>query len=259
MLGKFVSSVLQSKERILTGLFLIFCIGLLVSFHNLYLIWTFLGAIYLVSLNETIKLLNLENRLITIVLGVTIWSSALVIESVFDLLVFISIFLASILAYNQKIKYINFLPLLYPSVPFLYLFWLYNSFGIQPIIWLVVVVAFCDTGAYFVGKSIGKTKFSSTSPNKTLEGVIGGLIIGTLFGSIYAIGFLELNIFIAIFISLITAKFSIFGDLFESYLKRKADIKDSGSLLPGHGGVLDRVDSYLFAGVIMYIFLKASL
>ena len=122
------------------------------------------------------------------------------------------------------------------------------------LLWLLVVVAGTDVGAYFVGKSIGTTKFCETSPNKTLEGVAGGVIAAAILGVIFSpenIGF-----FTALFISLVVAIASIFGDLFESYLKREANTKDSGNILPGHGGILDRTDGYLFGGVIMLVLLR---
>ena len=127
-------------------------------------------------------------------------------------------------------------------------------FGIFAILWLIIVVAFTDTFAYFSGKYFGKHKFSPTSPNKTLEGVAGGIIAGTIFGSVIGLYF---NGFVfAFLLSFFVAFFSVFGDLFESYLKRKADVKDSGNILPGHGGVLDRDDGYLFGVIILYIGLK---
>ena len=133
---------------------------------------------------------------------------------------------------------------------------LYREYGIEWLYWLLTIVAMSDIGAYIIGKSIGKRKFSATSPNKTLEGVIGGVFFATIFGSYLAYNLDLLSIWIAIIISFIASIASIFGDLFESYLKREAGVKDSGTLLPGHGGVLDRVDGYLFSSVIMFISLR---
>ncbi|HIP41235.1 MAG TPA: phosphatidate cytidylyltransferase, partial [Campylobacterales bacterium] len=175
-----------------------------------------------------------------------------------DLFFLMAIFFGAKLAYTKehdKKKLI--LPFLYPAVGFLFLFMLYTTYGINWLIWLLVVVAFTDVGAFFVGKSIGKTPFSPTSPNKTLEGVIGGVLVATIAGTIFAYSMDLDTVFIALVISLFTAIASIFGDLFESYLKREAGVKDSGTLLPGHGGVLDRLDGYLFGSVIMIILLRA--
>jgi len=123
--------------------------------------------------------------------------------------------------------------------------------------WLLVIVAMSDVGAFFVGKTIGKTPFSPTSPNKTLEGVMGGIFFATIFGTYLAYSMDLVSVSVAIIVSLLTSIASIFGDLFESYLKREAGVKDSGNLLPGHGGVLDRVDGYLFGAIIMVIVLRA--
>ena len=120
--------------------------------------------------------------------------------------------------------------------------------------WLVAIVAGADIGAYFVGKQIGKTKFCQTSPNKTLEGVFGGIVVASVLGMIFSphyVGFM-----VAFFISFVVATASVFGDLFESYLKREADVKDSGDILPGHGGILDRSDGYLFGGIVLLVLLR---
>jgi phosphatidate cytidylyltransferase len=131
---------------------------------------------------------------------------------------------------------------------------MYSEYGIVSLAWLLVVVAGADIGAYFVGKSIGKTKFCETSPNKTLEGVVGGVVLATGLGFFIGITFVDIDK--AIVISFLAAIASIFGDLFESYLKRKAGVKDSGDILPGHGGILDRVDGYLFSSIIMLVLLR---
>ncbi len=98
-----------------------------------------------------------------------------------------------------------------------------------------------DTTAYFVGKRYGKNKLApSISPGKTWEGVVGALIAVSCYGG-FLCYFLRLNIFIILGLWLVTI-LSIMGDLIESLIKRQAEIKDSGNLLPGHGGMLDRID-----------------
>lgn len=120
-----------------------------------------------------------------------------------------------------------------------------------------MVVAGADIGAYFVGRGFGKHKFCETSPNKTLEGVAGGMIVSALFGTYFALDFL--SIWGALFVSVLVAFASVFGDLFESYLKREAGVKDSGNILPGHGGILDRTDGFLFAAIIMLVLLRVMI
>lgn len=105
-----------------------------------------------------------------------------------------------------------------------------------------------DTGAYLVGSQIGKTPlFPSVSPNKTWEGTIGGVVTTMIFGGLLGITFTEIAIHHWIVLAAIVAIFGGIGDLIESMLKRSVGVKDSGSLLPGHGGVLDRFDAFIFA------------
>ena len=131
---------------------------------------------------------------------------------------------------------------------------MYEEYGVMALLWLLAVVALTDVGAYAVGKSIGKTPFCETSPNKTMEGVAGGIAVATLGGMFFGLSIVDLSV--AFFISFFVSVASIFGDLFESSLKRAAGVKDSGDILPGHGGVLDRIDGYLFGAVVMLVLLR---
>lgn len=115
-------------------------------------------------------------------------------------------------------------------------------------LWVVYVMALvwaADTGAYFAGRRFGRTKLAQkVSPNKTIEGLAGGLVAATVICLlVLAIVNPNMNGWVFFGTSLLTALVSVLGDLFESMLKREAKIKDSGSLLPGHGGILDRIDS----------------
>jgi phosphatidate cytidylyltransferase len=118
------------------------------------------------------------------------------------------------------------------------------------VLYLIFLVAIADSGAYFAGKVMGITKLApELSPGKTLQGFKGGLL-GAGFWSLLAVWFFDLpfaNALIFILLSLLVAAISVAGDLYESLLKREAGEKDSGTLLPGHGGVLDRVDGLLAA------------
>lgn len=125
--------------------------------------------------------------------------------------------------------------------------------------WLVLyifsLVWVCDTAAYFAGKRFGKHKLApKLSPGKTWEGVLGAFMAGFLI-IILGYHFLEQNhtLFSWVMLGLITITFSIIGDLFESLMKRLHNLKDSGTLLPGHGGVLDRIDSLTAAVPIFTI------
>ena len=113
--------------------------------------------------------------------------------------------------------------------------------------------------AYLVGSMIGKTSLSKISPKKTWEGTIGGIIlcvvmVSLLLPFVFGIHSSPFSIFLAI-LSAIAAITGTFGDLFESRLKRMAGVKDSGNLMPGHGGFLDRFDSLLFATPAVWLLL----
>lgn len=110
---------------------------------------------------------------------------------------------------------------------------------------LLATIWIADSAAYFAGKKFGRNKLApSISPGKTWEGVLGALIAVTIFGVILYFGFnvKTLAIFPALWA---VAGFGVIGDLFESLLKRQANIKDSGNILPGHGGILDRIDGII--------------
>ncbi len=124
------------------------------------------------------------------------------------------------------------------------------------ILFFVMLLVWCaDSGAYFVGRSLGKRKMlPSVSPNKTLEGLVGGLFLATAVAAIVACQvaptWAERGVIIACAVLAVLA--SVLGDLTESLFKRQAGIKDSGTLLPGHGGILDRIDS-LTAALPMFV------
>ena len=115
----------------------------------------------------------------------------------------------------------------------------------------IMISVLTDAGAYYVGKTIGNIKiFPTTSPNKTLEGIIGGSLFCVVFLSIlfwYFPSFFTLNTNLTVFVFLIviSSLASIFGDYLQSRFKRTQGVKDSGNILPGHGGLSDRLDSHL--------------
>ena len=115
----------------------------------------------------------------------------------------------------------------------------------------IMISVLTDAGAYYVGKTIGNIKiFPTTSPNKTLEGIIGGSLFCVVFLSMlfwYFPSFFTLNTNLTVFVFLIiiSSLASIFGDYLQSRFKRTQGVKDSGNILPGHGGLSDRMDSHL--------------
>ncbi len=131
----------------------------------------------------------------------------------------------------------------------------------QGTIWffgLLAIVFSGDTFAYLTGRLFGKTKLlEPVSPKKTVEGSLGGLAGSALAGIGLGVGFLpELPLGWLILTALATGTFAQVGDLFESLLKRVAEVKDSGAIMPGHGGMLDRVDGVIFAAPIYYVLAK---
>jgi len=242
------------QERWLTGIGLLALVGIIGWIDSFFVMWVFLGIIYIFAFYEAMKLFKLVSPP-AYFWAVFLWLVAYFYPNPDDLFFFIAIIFASALAYMHNFDKRLLLPFLYPVSGIFFFLILYQDFGIQSMFWLLVTVALTDVGAFFTGKAIGKTKFSDTSPNKTLEGVFGGVILATIAGSFA--GLYVVEFWIAFVVTLVTAIASVFGDLFESYLKREAGVKDSGDLLPGHGGILDRIDGYLFGAVMMVIALRA--
>jgi len=242
-----------SSTRIKTGIALLLAFLVVGFIDSLFLTWFIFGLLMLIALSESLNLFKIDDEKIYFY-AVAVWIVAYFYPKPEDLVFVIGVIFASILAYTKEFNKSLFLPLMYPIVSYLFLLSLYISFGMESLLWLVAVVAGTDIGAYFVGKSIGKTQFCATSPNKTLEGVFGGIVVAAVMGIIFSPDYV--GFFSAFFISLIVATSSVFGDLFESYLKREADVKDSGDILPGHGGILDRSDGYLFGGILLVVLLR---
>jgi len=244
------------KERIDTAVVMLAVIILIGIFHNFFLIWATLGVIYLVAFREANALFGVEKNSNIYVAG-ALWALAFFYPKADDLFLIAALVLAAMYAYDPKRDVKTTLSFLYPTAGMLFMLTLYANYGIYSIFWMIMIIAGTDIGAYVVGKSIGKSKFSATSPNKTMEGVLGGIAVGSLFG--LAVGAGEYGFWLALLVSAATAAISVFGDLFESFLKRQADVKDSGNFLPGHGGALDRIDGYLFGAIMMVVLLRGLL
>jgi len=243
----------NNKERIVTGVALLAAVVVIGLIDNFYLMWFVFGVIYLLAFKEAIKLFGVEkDNLLPYAAG--LWLIAGIYPYGDDLFVLAGVGYASLVAYNKEVKWRDFFPFLYPTAGLLFVFTMYQEYGILSLLWLLAVVALTDIGAYAVGKSMGKTPFCETSPNKTLEGVFGGVAVATVVGAFF--GLYVVDFWTSLVISLMVSATSIFGDLFESSLKRSAGVKDSGDLLPGHGGVLDRIDGYLFGGIVMLVLLR---
>ena len=151
--------------------------------------------------------------------------------------------------------------LLYISMPLAMMidlrnYWIEDDYRLSLTVPLLIIFSLWinDTMAYIVGSLMGKTPLSKVSPKKTWEGTIGGILL-----TVVVIGFLayfikRLDVIHACLMAGIAAISGTYGDLFESKLKRMAGIKDSGSIMPGHGGFLDRFDSLFFAAVFVWFY-----
>ena len=189
------------------------------------------------------------------------------------LIITLIVFIKAILfLFNDKIQSITisskYLYLLgYIILPFVFITKIsygVNSYNPKIIISVFILIWTNDTFAYLVGKSIGKHKlFERVSPKKTIEGFLGGIIFAIIAAILISKFYIRANpefsqksIVIWTTIALIVGVFGSIGDLIESKFKRIASVKDSGNIMPGHGGLLDRLDSVIFVAPIVYLYLK---
>jgi len=270
-----LASILYSTESffILFGIFLIitvyeFCN--LVQIHKAFPIifgTVFYTSVTLVSnyresttktINEFFNT-NLEISISTKQLDVVL----LVIALVVSIKCILFLFYDNIQKISTSSKYLYLLG--YIILPFIFITKI--SFGVNDynpkiIIGLFILIWTNDTFAYIVGKSIGRTKlFERISPKKTIEGFLGGILFAVLAGYLISKYYIKANaqfsdrsILIWTTIAVIVGVIGTIGDLIESKFKRIAGVKDSGSIMPGHGGILDRLDSVIFVAPIIFLF-----
>ncbi|MBP6716654.1 MAG: phosphatidate cytidylyltransferase [Acidobacteria bacterium] len=148
--------------------------------------------------------------------------------------------------------------LVYLAMPLALMVQIREHYGPGALMMMIGVIVVSDSAQYYTGRAFGRRKLAPViSPKKTVEGAIGGAIIATIAGVLFARLWLpEAPMLAAAIASLAMAVAGMAGDLFESALKRRAGIKDSGKLIPGHGGILDRIDSWLFAAPVFWVFLR---
>jgi len=129
--------------------------------------------------------------------------------------------------------------------------------GRVDILLLMAVIVLSDSAQYYTGRAFGRRPLAPTiSPKKTVEGAIGGVVFGTLAMVVGGRFVFDAPFWVLVLTGAAIALLGIVGDLFESLLKRSAGVKDSSNLIPGHGGILDRIDSWLFAAPVYYVFVR---
>ncbi len=235
--------------------------------------YTFIGIFLIfgmISIYEFQKLIHLNNKrlyfiFIAFLIVLTTFQDQLYLTiPVLVLTIITELFLVKdlvtirIIPMFEKRKYRTSVFYLITSIVFLTLVPNYTG-DYQP---LIIAGAFLitwtnDTFAYLVGKNFGKHKLlERISPKKTIEGFIGGFIFSVLAGYLIAIISHSLSVTIWLIISIIMSIFGTLGDLIQSKFKRQAGVKDSGTIMPGHGGIYDRLDSVIFASPFLYAFLQ---
>jgi phosphatidate cytidylyltransferase len=148
-------------------------------------------------------------------------------------------------------------PVLYIGVPLGALAAVRSS-SREALLLLMATIVISDSAQYYSGRAFGRHLLApAISPKKTVEGALGGMILGTLAMTAGGVRlFPDAGLPLLVLVAAAVVALGMVGDLFESLLKRSAGVKDSSSLIPGHGGVLDRIDSWLFAGPVFYVFTR---
>ncbi|MDI6050274.1 phosphatidate cytidylyltransferase [Flavobacterium sp. XS2P24] len=272
-----LASILYSTESffILFGIFLIIAVY---EFCNLIQIHKVFPILFATVLYTIITLVSHYNKITTdtinqifntdLEIAINIQQLdvvLLVIALVVSIKCILFLFYDNIQKISTSSKYLYLLG--YIILPFVFITKI--SFGINDynpkiIIGLFILIWTNDTFAYIVGKSIGRTKlFEKISPKKTIEGFLGGIIFAILAGYLISKYYIKANpefsdrsILIWTSIAIIVGIAGTIGDLIESKFKRIAGVKDSGSIMPGHGGILDRLDSVIFVAPIIFLFYK---
>ena len=265
------------SKRIVTASIVFPIIVFIILQSNQVLFRVFLNIIIFLSAFEISKMCfhnnlkekgNTRHYLFILLIFISIlFSNILIKNNLWHYLVYFSLFLWSFVIIHifklKKIKIIDKFGIIYflGFVLVLSSFYcsIYQLYLLSPssLLFLVSLVAVADISAYFVGKKIGKNSFfAKISPNKTVEGFLGSILVSLTLTLIFCIlNNYEFNFTLKfLFLSLITVIISAFGDLGVSLIKRYSGNKDTGRILPGHGGILDRVDSILPAAPIFLTF-----
>ncbi len=262
------------KTRVITSIVGLVVLITIIVQGNLLLFWLAVSAATVIGLREFYAIIEARElpvyRLFGVLLGWVI-SLNFLLSSIFDHVILtnftLTLILLALLLYalltkrslTESIPAIasTLLGIFYVSWLFSHLTLLYNfKYGREFIFYLLLVVWSGDTGAYYSGKAFGKHRLAPLiSPKKTIEGAVGGTVASLLTSCLAKLTFLPLLGYKdCVLLGLLLAVVAQLGDLCESMLKRGANVKDSGTILPGHGGILDRVDGVLFAAPVLYYY-----
>jgi phosphatidate cytidylyltransferase len=253
--------------RLLSGI--VYVVLLIVaSSYSLNSFLILFGAFLLITVYEFCSLIHL-NKILPIIIasaGYTLFSYFFVSKTNEILILLATLFVSIkciVFLFNDKkqvidtnLKYVYLIG--YIILPFILITKIpmgIKGFNPKIIIGIFILIWTNDTFAYIVGKSIGKNKLlEKISPKKTIEGFVGGVVFAVLAGYLISKYYTESSTFIWVIIALIAGIFGTIGDLIESKFKRIAGVKDSGKIMPGHGGILDRLDSVIFVAPFVFLF-----
>lgn len=242
------------------------------------IIFVYLGGEYLkyltialsvAGLYEFYKSIKVKNFNPISYMGYILLALYYAIGNDFELLMYILVLASFILLcvpiINLKVTFIDvaltILGFIYVGVFFSFIYLINGKPHGEFLVWLIFIASWmCDTTAYYSGKYLGKHKLNpKVSPKKTIEGSIGGLLGATIFCGIFGIVISKyvpnIPIYHYFIMGALSGVFSQFGDLVASSVKRYVGIKDYSNLIPGHGGILDRFDSILFSGTVIFYYL----
>ena len=250
------------QKRIITGIIGIICLLLVIYILPVYYFYLLLLSVLIISHYEFFNLFQQEKFSKKFILSILVSVYFIISFSLNEKLALISIILFFLVLFTFLIgkkdlpEMLKFLIAnIYISIFLCLSIPIFNNGEGKHLIMFLLIIAWCtDSFAYFTGVKFGKRKLCpSISPNKTIEGAIGGLIGAIIAGLLFNLLVLKVNFLKAFTYIIILSIFSILGDLFESSLKRYNNKKDSGNIFPGHGGMLDRIDSLFFSIPAFYI------
>tara|TARA_B110000003_G_scaffold108260_1_gene110715 strand:+ start:4086 stop:4877 length:792 start_codon:yes stop_codon:yes gene_type:complete len=197
--------------------------------------------------------LHKHTRIFTALFFALVLATYILFSQILSLILLITflIFYKVIINHNDYVQRVIYFILIFFSL--ITLSDLRLEVGLVQTLWVICCVIASDVGGYFVGRAVGGPKlWPIISPKKTWSGIIGGWLLTMIITYIFIISFKEIEFYL-LFFSIFVSIFSQFGDLYESFLKRNAGIKDSSNLIPGHGGFLDRFDGMIGAFFAVFI------